>query len=140
MIVDASVILRAFFPDEQQAQAQALVRDHISGHIELAAPTLLSYELANGVWQAERRGRISAEEGAAILTAFEDLGIALQPVAWPDVLALARQFDRTAYDAAYLALAQALGQELITGDRRLFNAVRQHLDWVRWIGESESAD
>ena len=29
MIVDASVILSAFFPDEGQAQAQALIRDHV---------------------------------------------------------------------------------------------------------------
>jgi hypothetical protein len=25
--------------------------------------------------------------------------------------------------------------EMVTGDRRLFNAVSPHLDWVRWIGD-----
>jgi predicted nucleic acid-binding protein len=140
LIVDANIILRAFFPDEQQAEAQTLVHHHILGHNNLTAPTLLLYELVNSVRQAERRERITADEGVTILTAFDNLGIALQPVAWQDVLALARQFDCSAYDAAYLALAQALGQELVTGDQRLFNAVREHLDWVRWIGENESND
>ena len=47
MIVDASVILAAFFPDEAQARAQALIRDHVIGRRQLAAPTLLLYEVTN---------------------------------------------------------------------------------------------
>ena len=136
MIIDANVVLRAFFPDEQQAEAQALIRDHVSGRVELAAPTLLLYELINSVRQAERRARVTAEEGEAILSAFENLGIMLEPVAWQEVLALARRFDCSAYDAAYLALAQEHEVTLLTGDRRLYNAVHESLSWVQWIGES----
>jgi predicted nucleic acid-binding protein len=135
MIVDANVILRAFFPDETQEQAQALIRRHVSGHISLAAPTLLWYELTNAVWQAMRRGRIDADTGETVLLTFEQLGIELTPVSWQQMLPLAQRFDRSAYDAAYLALAAARGEPLITGDLRLYNAVREHLDWVRWIGE-----
>jgi len=61
----------------------------------------------------------------------------MEPVAWQQVLPMARRFDRSAYDAAYLALAEAQGATLITGDLRLYSAVRDHLDWVRWIGSSE---
>jgi len=51
---------------------------------------------------------------------------------------LATQFNRPrAYDAQYLAAAEVLGCDLWTADRRLFNAVRDHLAWVRWVGESE---
>lgn len=135
MIVDASVVLRAFFPDEEQTQAQALIRDHISGRVQLVAPTLLLYELTNAVLQGKRRGRITDEEEEAILVAFEGLGIELEPVAWQQMLPLARQFDRSAYDAAYLALAEAREEFLITGDLRMYNAVRDTLDWVRWIGD-----
>ena len=39
------------------------------------------------------------------------------------------------YDGLYLALAKIEHCELVTGDRKLFNAVRPHLDWVRWIGD-----
>ena len=45
MIVAAGVILMAFFPDEAQLQAQALVRDHVIGQVELRTPTLLMYEM-----------------------------------------------------------------------------------------------
>lgn len=135
MIVDASVILRAYFPDEEQGEAQALIREHVAGRVTLAAPTLLLYELINGVRQAERLGRITAQEGEAILESFEQLSIELAEVPWQETLALARRFERSAYDAAYLALASVRGTKLITGDMRLYNAVREQLDWVEWIGE-----
>lgn len=135
MIVDASVILSAFFPDEDQAQAQSLIREHVMGRVPLVAPTLLLYEVTNAVVQAQRRGRISDEQAEKILTSFEGLGIDLRPVTWQQVLPLALRFDRSAYDAAYLALAETSEQPLITGDRRLYNAVHEHLDWVQWMGD-----
>jgi predicted nucleic acid-binding protein len=135
MIVDASVILSAFFPHEEQPQAQALIRDHVMGRVELVAPTLLLYEMTNAVVQARRRGRIADDQTEKILASFEGLGIALKPVTWHQVLPLALRFDRSAYDAAYLALAETSRQPLITGDRRLYNAVHEHLDWVQWMGD-----
>ena len=135
MIVDASVILSAFFPDEEQAQAQALIREHVTGRVTLVAPTLLLYEVTNAVVQAWRRGRISDELTGEILTSFEGLEITLRPVTWQQMLPFALRFDRSAYDAAYLALAEAGEQSLITADRRLYNAVREHLDWVQWMGD-----
>ncbi|KAA3659909.1 MAG: hypothetical protein DWQ04_20855, partial [Chloroflexi bacterium] len=59
MIIDASVILSALFPDEQQSQSQAIIRDHVAGQISLVGPTLLEYELSNAVWQGVRRQRIT---------------------------------------------------------------------------------
>lgn len=138
MIVDASVILSAFFPDEAQDQAQALIRDHVIGHLQLAAPTLLLYEVTNAVLQARRRGRINDEQADDILSSFDGLRIALKPVSWQQMLPLAVRFDCSAYDAAYLALAEVAEQPLITGDSRMYNAVREHLDWVRWIGDYQT--
>jgi predicted nucleic acid-binding protein len=139
MIVDASVILSAFFPDEDQPQAQALIRAHVMGRVALVAPTLLLYEVTNAVVQARRRGRISDEQAETILSSFEGLGIALRPVTWQQVLPLALRFDRSAYDAAYLALAEETAEPLITGDSRMFNAVREHLDRVQWLGDYSPA-
>jgi predicted nucleic acid-binding protein len=134
MVVDASVVLCAFFPDEQQPQAQALIRDHVVGRMRLVAPTLILYEVTNAVVQAVRRGRITDDAGEDMLAAFDGLGVETKSVAWQQVLPLARRFDRSAYDAAYLALAEAREEPLITRDVHLYNAVRDHLDWVRWIG------
>ncbi|MCW5849621.1 MAG: type II toxin-antitoxin system VapC family toxin [Anaerolineae bacterium] len=135
MIIDASVILAAFFPDEQQAEAQAVIGDYAAGRIALVAPSLLVYEVTNAIWQATRRGRITNEQAEAIMQAFEGIAILLEPVAWQPMMSLARQFGRSAYDAAYLALAQEKREPLVTGDLRLYNAVAPHLPWVQWIGD-----
>jgi predicted nucleic acid-binding protein len=134
MIVDASVLLCAFFPDEAQAQAQVLLRDHAAGRERLKAPTLVVYEVANAVWQAERRGRISGTQADQILKAAAGLEIELLPLDWGESLPLARQFNRSAYAAAYLSLADRLNERLITADERLYNAVHSKLKWVEWLG------
>jgi len=134
MIVDASVVLRGFFPDEEgHAEAQALIRAYAQGEIELHAPTLLPYEVTNAVLQAIRRDRIGPEKGREILNAFEGLSIPMVEVSWQQTLELARTHDRSAYDGAYLALAEETGSKLVTGDRRLYNAVKDRLPWVLWI-------
>jgi predicted nucleic acid-binding protein len=141
MIVDASVLLNAFLPDELQPNALKLVREHVSGMVHLKAPTLLLYELSNTVLQAERRGRINHEQVDRIIESFANLDIALIPQSWGEMIPLARRFGRSAYDAAYLTLAEQLGEPLITGDLRLYNAVHPALDWVVWIGDySENMD
>ena len=135
MIVDASVFLHAFLPDEIQPSALALVREHVSGRIALKAPALLPYELSNGIWQAERRGRINHSQADRMIKSFASLEIEIIPQTWGEMLPLARQYDRSAYDAAYLTLAKKMDEPLITGDLRLYNAVQADLDWVLWIGD-----
>ena len=135
MIIDASALLPAYFPDEDQVAAQRLLRDYVLGEIELAAPSLLVYEVTNAVIQAIRRRRISEEEGIEALASFDGLGIPLFPVDWRAMTDFAHRFDRSAYDASYLALASERREPFITGDRRMFNAVTAHLDWVVWIGD-----
>ena len=34
-----------------------------------------------------------------------------------------------------MALAQEAGDRSVTGDQRLYNAVKNHLPWVLWIGD-----
>ena len=138
MIVDASVLLSAYFPDEAQVPAQELIREHVAGRRPLLAPTLLVYELTNAVVQAIRRERIDGETGEAILASFEGLQIELRPASWRQILPMAQRCGRSAYDAAYLALAEATGQPLVTGDRRLYLAVGDEMGWVRWVGDVET--
>jgi predicted nucleic acid-binding protein len=135
MVVDANVLLSAFFPDESQTHAHALVRDHVAGRVILKAPALLHYELCNAIWVAERRARIQREQADQIIHALDGLKINLVTQEWGEMLPLARQFQCGAYDAAYLSLAQEEGEPLITGDKRLYQAVHSHLDWVLWIGD-----
>ena len=137
LVVDASVVLKWQLIDEENtAQAVALRDDFIqTGGAEVLAPGLLLYEVANGVRMAVRRGRVSPSDAHDALTELWALGIRYLIPEPSRVLDLAFQFGLTAYDAAYLALAQEQGCPLWTADRSLFEASSSHLPWVRWLGD-----
>jgi predicted nucleic acid-binding protein len=134
MVIDASVVLRGFFPDENgHAVAQAIIWAYVQEELNLLAPTLLMYEVTNAILQAVRRHRIDLAKGKEILTTFQDLNIQMIEVSWQRIWELANTYNRSAYDGAYLALAETMESKLVTGDRRLYNAVKDHLPWVLWI-------
>jgi predicted nucleic acid-binding protein len=54
------------------------------------------------------------------------------------MIPIARRFNRSGYDASYLALAESKGEQFITGDERLYNAVHDSLEWVKWIEDYSS--
>lgn len=135
MIVDASVLLSAVFPDEAQPQAQALLRRHVAGQERLRAPDLLLYEVNHALWRAERRGRVSEAQVEQILAALKKLELELLPLDWEEILPLARQANCSAYDAAYLALAQRTGEPLVTADERLYHTAAGRFSWVRRLGD-----
>ncbi len=138
IVVDASVMLRAFLRDEEDtAQVDRLLDDHAEGRLVVAAPTLMRYEVANALRTAAVRQRISAHD------ARDALRVLLQaPVDYYDSDALLEEafdlslrYGRSAYDSVYLALAQHLRVPLFTGDRKLYNALSDSFAWIRWIGD-----
>lgn len=138
MIIDASVLLSALFPDEAQQQAQCVIRDYTADRFTLFAPSLLTYEVTNAIWQGVRRQRIALTQAEEMLQTFDALGINLEPVSWFEMLHWAVKYNRSAYDASYLALAQRRGEQLITADLRLYNAVQNHLKWVIWLADYQT--
>ena len=135
MVIDSSVLLNALFPDEMQPQAQAVIRDYVADYFPLKAPALLAYELTNAIWQGVRRKRITQAQARVMLQTADSLQIELEPVTWGEMLHWMAQYDRSAYDAAYLALAYRLQMPLVTGDKRLYNAVSKDVDWIIWVGD-----
>src|SRR5262245_41646017 len=94
-----------YLKDEQDAYADATHAALIGG-AEALVPPLWPYEVANGLWMAERRGRLQAAEIPRVLALLAPLPIRVQSTAHErarhEVLALARQEKLTSYDAAYL--------------------------------------
>jgi predicted nucleic acid-binding protein len=52
-----------------------------------------------------------------------------------EILGFTLEYGCTAYDGAYLALAAKESAPFITGDSRLYQAVREKLPWVLWLGD-----
>jgi predicted nucleic acid-binding protein len=126
-VVDSSIALTWCFEDEASPETDRLferVRD--DGAV---VPGLWHLEVANVLLQAERRGRISRTDAARRLMLISDLPIATDqettPRAWRETLLLARAENLTAYDAAYLELAERRGLPLMTRDTELGAAAKR---------------
>jgi predicted nucleic acid-binding protein len=138
LVVDASVGVKWQLDDEEHVdKAEAIKRAFVQRALSLIVPVIFAVEWANALNVAIARGRFPAE---AWREALEDLDALQIVVGNPPGLLLeawqmARLYGRTVYDGLYLALAKIEHCELVTGDRKPFNAVRPHLDWVRWIGD-----
>jgi len=77
IVVDASVVAAAFFPEPHRAAAAALLAD---GE-ELVAPDLLLAEVANVIWKRHGRGEIEAAEANDLLADVLRLPISYIPAA-----------------------------------------------------------
>ncbi len=88
----------------------------------VAVPHLADSEVASALRAQVLRGQISAEDARAALGRWAQLG--LRRFAAVGLLARIWELrdNLTAYDATYVALAEALGCELVTADARLAQA------------------
>lgn len=137
LVVDASVVLKWQLEDEE-AVAQALtLRDDFLLHsrISLTAPSLLVYEVTNGMLTATRQRRLSRNQAEEGLTNLLAAGIRLVPAEPSRIFSLSFQWRVSAYDGAYLAVAEGIDCEVWTGDRAFYNACRKRRSRVRWIGD-----
>jgi predicted nucleic acid-binding protein len=117
-VVDASVMVELLLrmPGSERLQ-QRLARPK-----RLCAPALLDVEVAQALRRYAARGELSAERGTdaiELLLAFPIVRYGHEPL-------LSRVWqlraNLTAYDATYVALAEALRVPLLTADERLANA------------------
>jgi predicted nucleic acid-binding protein len=137
--VDASVAVKWILDEERSERARALYEMVIRTSLSIVAPPLLPLEVTNIL-----RQRMRTTSGLSLVQATQHLNdfLALpiefhNPVglhSWALVLADALGLPAT-YDAHYLALAEQLGCELWTDDRRLIRQVTPSLPFVRWIGD-----
>lgn len=137
VVIDASVALKLMLPNPLREQCRNTVARLVDEGFELVAPALWACETTSTLCKAVHFEQLTSDEGRRILTQLGELDVRIVA---PDSRHNRQAFEWTlqlkrasAYDSYYLALAETLGCDLWTADRRLFNAI--NLPWVRWIGE-----
>ena len=125
-VLDCSVAMEICLADERTPASLALL-DRAETE-DIIVPALWHIELVNGLLQAERRKRITAEDVISALETINDFPIQTDheaPRARPQILALAKTHKLTAYDATYLELALRKKFPLATRDEDLIEAARK---------------
>lgn len=134
--VDASFALKLVLDEPDSEQVQACWADWLAEGVTIIAPCHLAFEVTSVIRNHVYRREISARAGQVAFEAFLAQEIELRHPASLEARAweLAEQYNRpTAYDAAYLALAEHAGCELWTADGRLVKAVGGALPWLKTI-------
>jgi len=118
-VADASAIAAILFLEPgYEAVEQAL-----SG-CELYAPALIRFELAN---VCLKKIKARPAERDAILEAFAsfaEFGVRERDIDFAEAIQVAQAGQLSLYDASYLWLAENMGVELVTLDKRLGQAAR----------------
>jgi len=137
IVADASVVLKWQLDDEDCIPQATALRDdfYARGAVSVIAPHLLVYEVVNGIATATRQKRIAPEKAIEALGNLIALGVQLKEVEPLRILEASLRYNLAAYDAAYLALAEAEKCDLWTGDRSFYQAVKGEVAWVKWIGD-----
>jgi predicted nucleic acid-binding protein len=116
VVVDASVVLELLL---RTPRGIRLERRLLGGAAALAAPHLIDVEVAQVLRRYARTGELDDRRGGEALEDLADLPIDRYPhvLLVPRIWAL--RAGLTAYDAAYVALAELLRAPLLTCDKRL---------------------
>lgn len=127
-VLDCSATMSWCFQDEQADNNYA---SQILSKMESESalvPRLWHLEVLNVLMVAERQRRITAEQSDAFLQSLSVLPIETDPmpvtIQDKEVIALARKYQLSAYDTAYLALAIGEDLQIATRDKGLSAAAR----------------
>ena len=138
IVVDSCVLLKAYFSDEEgHTEAQKLISDYARGNIVFYAPSLITYEIINSCLVASRMARFPQEMARELMD--EMLGIEIikediEPLK-EKIFDISVKYGRSAYDGAYAAVAESRNIPFLTADRKLFNSLKRHFIFVKWIGD-----
>jgi predicted nucleic acid-binding protein len=126
-ILDCSPVMASYFDDETSNYANRVM--DTAEKEGAAVPALWQLEIANSLLIAERRKRTTVDRMQRWVEAIEELPISVDPYttnqALNKTLHIARAYNLTSYDAAYLELAQRLNLPLATLDKKMKEAAKK---------------
>ena len=128
-VVDVSFASGWFLADETTSENRQVLAAYERGLVEFSVPQLWVYEMPNALLMAYRRKRLDAAHYDAAKSAFAEMRFVhhdqTDHLCGRRIFGFAEDLGLTAYDAAYLELADRLRLPLLTNDRELKNAAKK---------------
>jgi predicted nucleic acid-binding protein len=125
-VVDNSVVMSWCFKDETNNYADTVL-DRLT-ELVAVVPSIWPFEVVNVLLVAERQKRLSESDSIRFLTLLSQLPILVEyerPEMMKELLALARSYNLSSYDASYLDLAMRKGVPIATLDNKLIEAAER---------------
>ncbi|HEU4723582.1 MAG TPA: type II toxin-antitoxin system VapC family toxin [Gemmatimonadaceae bacterium] len=122
LVVDSSAVLEALAARDP---ATGLV-ERLAGDGDLHAPHLIDTEVLHALRRMLRKGQISGERAHDARTDYAELTLVRYPHEPLNDRVWELRDNLTAYDATFVALAEALDVPLVTSDARLAAAPSHH--------------
>jgi predicted nucleic acid-binding protein len=123
LVVDASVVVKWFVLEEYSDEARLLRRAYVEGLVDLAAPSLLLYEVLNALKYSAAFGEDELKKVARVLEDYQFTLYPLQGEMAQKTVEIAMRKGVTIYDASYVALAYMLDTMLYTADEKLIGKI-----------------
>ncbi len=127
-VIDSSIALAWALPDETSNEAERFLNRLLTRNI-FWVPALWWYEMANALLTAQRRKRLKEAERIRLIELYREIPIQTDMTLNSDMMerlhTLAIEYNLSAYDTAYLELAQRKGLGLATVDRSLRSAAQK---------------
>lgn len=120
-VIDCSLLVKLFIPEEGSDLVASAFEKWRTSDAELWAPELLLIEFTNVIWHKVKRKELSYQLARASISDLLKLpiNIAKHSILIEAAFRLAEEFNITAYDACYAALAHYLRSPFATADKKL---------------------
>jgi len=127
-VVDASVAVKWFVPEEEADSARRLKRRFEQGQADILSPPLILFEVANAL-RCHPVVKLGVEELVTATEALKDMEIIVEMSreTWTKLFEISRTEGITTYDAAYLSLAVLSDAMFVSADQKLVSGLSKEL-------------
>jgi predicted nucleic acid-binding protein len=125
IVIDASVAAKWFVKEELYEKALEVRNDYERGTIDIVAPQLLIYEVANALRYSPELEANDVINSVISLIGMQ-LDLRVMDERWAEeTVKAAYNYGLSVYDSCYYALAKVLKVKILTADKKLFEKIQR---------------
>jgi predicted nucleic acid-binding protein len=137
VVADSSVVAKWILPEPDSTAALAILADNVKHGGVVVVLDLALIEVANAIWRRVHRRLIDVAHGERLLDELTRIPVHIQPASQllKPAFVIAARYDRSAYDALFVAACDVLNLPGVTADEPLVRAVQQAFPTVRLLSQ-----